>query len=74
MGTSCYVKGGEKLLDTLKKDLGLEPGGITADSRFSLETVRCLGCCGLSPVMAIGNDVHRKVRPGEVKEILACYQ
>ena len=74
MGTSCYVKGGEKLLDTLKRDFGLDPEGITPDGRFSLETVRCLGCCGLSPVMAIGDDIHRKVRPGEVKEILASYQ
>ena len=74
MGTSCYVKGGEKLLGSLKKDFGLEPGGITPDRRFSLGTVRCLGCCGLSPVMAIGDDVHRKVKPSEVKDILNSYQ
>lgn len=74
MGTSCYVKGGEKLLAALRKDLVLEPDGITPDRRFSLETVRCLGCCGLSPVMAIGDDVHRKVKPSEVKDILNSYQ
>lgn len=74
MGTSCYVKGGQRLLDTLKKDFDLEPGGITPDRRFSLETVRCLGCCGLSPVMAIGDDVHRKVKPSEVKDILSSYR
>ena len=70
MGTCCYVKGGQRTLDTLKKDFSLEPGGITPDGKFSLETVRCLGCCGLSPVMAIGDDVHRKVKPGEIKDIL----
>jgi NADH:ubiquinone oxidoreductase subunit E len=74
MGTSCYVKGGQRILDTLRKEFGLDPEGITPDGKFSLETVRCLGCCGLSPVMAIGNDVHRKVKPGEIKDILSSYE
>ncbi|GAF75055.1 unnamed protein product [marine sediment metagenome] len=74
MGTSCYVKGGQRILDTLKKDWGLEPGEITPDGRFSLETVRCLGCCGLSPVVAIGEDVHRKVKPSKLNDILISYR
>jgi NADH:ubiquinone oxidoreductase subunit E len=74
MGTSCYVKGGERILDALKKDYGLEAEGMTPDGRFSLEMVRCLGCCGLSPVMAIGEDVHRKVKPSRVKDILNSYR
>jgi len=74
MGTSCYVKGGQRILNMLKKEWGLEPGGITADGRFSMETVRCLGCCGLSPVMAIGEDVHRKVKPSHLKDILNSYR
>jgi len=74
MGTSCYVKGGQRILDSLKKEWGLEPEGITADGRFSLETVRCLGCCGLSPVMAVGEDVHRKVKPSQVNDILNSYR
>jgi NADH:ubiquinone oxidoreductase subunit E len=74
MGTSCYVKGGQRILNALKREWGLEPGGITSDGRFSLETVRCLGCCGLSPVMAIGEDVHRKVKPGQLKDILNSYR
>jgi len=74
MGTSCYVKGGHRLLDTFKKELNLEPEEITPDGRFSLETVRCLGCCGLSPVMAIGSDVHSKVKASKLKDILDSYQ
>ncbi len=73
MGTSCYVKGGKKILTALKKEWGLVPGEITSDGRFSLETVRCLGCCGLSPVVAIGEDVHRKVKPNQIKDILNNY-
>jgi NADH:ubiquinone oxidoreductase subunit E len=73
-GTACYVKGGQKLLDSLKKDFNLEPGGITADGKFSLDMVRCLGCCGLSPVIAVSNDVYRKVKPTQLKEILSSYK
>ena len=73
LGTACYVKGAERLIKTMKKDFGLEPRGITADNKFSLETVRCLGACGLSPVIAIGKDIHRKVRPSQLNEILNSY-
>jgi len=74
LGTSCYVKGAERLIKTLKHDFNLESGEITSDGKFSLETVRCLGCCGLSPVMAIREDVHRKVKPSQLKEILSSYR
>jgi NADH:ubiquinone oxidoreductase subunit E len=74
LGTACYVKGGERILSAFSKDLNLEPGTTTEDGKFSLETVRCLGCCGLSPVMAIGDDVYRRVRPSEVKNIIASYE
>jgi NADH:ubiquinone oxidoreductase subunit E len=74
MGTSCYVKGGQRVLDTMKKEYNLEPEGITPDGKFSLENVRCLGCCGLSPVMAIGEAVYRRVKPGDVKGILSSYE
>ena len=73
-GTACYVKGGQRILNALKRDYYLEPGGITADGKFSLDMVRCLGCCGLSPVIAIGNDVYRKVRPVDLKSILSSYK
>jgi NADH:ubiquinone oxidoreductase subunit E len=73
MGTSCYVKGGGRILERLKKDWNLEPGNITPDGRFSLEIVRCLGACGLSPVMAVGANIHARVRPGKLNEILDSY-
>ncbi|MFC2050477.1 NAD(P)H-dependent oxidoreductase subunit E [Chloroflexota bacterium] len=74
LGTSCYVKGGQKILDTINKIFGLESGGTTPDGKFSLQTVRCIGCCGLSPVMAIREDVHRKVKPSQLKDILSSYR
>jgi len=74
LGTSCYVKGAERILKTLKKDYNLESGGITSDGKFSLEMVRCLGCCGLSPVMAIKDDIHRKVKASQIQEILSSYR
>ena len=74
LGTSCYVKGGQKIIDTLNKDLGLKSEGTTADGKFSLETVRCIGCCGLSPVLAINEDIHRRVKPSRLKDILSAYR
>jgi len=73
LGTSCYVKGEDKIIDRLKKDWNLEPGGITPDGRFSLEIVRCLGACGLSPVMAVGAEIHGRVKPSKLNEILDSY-
>jgi NADH:ubiquinone oxidoreductase subunit E len=73
-GTACYVKGGQKILDILRKDYNLLPGGITEDGNFSLDMVRCLGCCGLSPVIAVGTDVYRKVKSTDIKTILSNYR
>jgi NADH:ubiquinone oxidoreductase subunit E len=73
LGTSCYVKGADKIMDVLKRDWNLDPGGITPDGRFSLEIVRCLGACGLAPVVAINSDIHGKVKPGNMKDILDSY-
>lgn len=74
MGTSCYVKGGDRILEVLKRDWNLDPGGITQDGRFSLEIVRCLGACGLSPVVAINGDVHGKVKAGSINDTLDDYK
>jgi NADH:ubiquinone oxidoreductase subunit E len=73
MGTSCYVKGGQAILDALKKEMNLLPDHITPDGRFSLEVVRCLGACGLSPVMAVGTDIHGRVKASKISEILSAY-
>ena len=73
LGTSCYVKGGQKIIDSLNKGFGLESGSTTPDGKFSLQTVRCLGCCGLSPVLAVNEDIHRKVKPSQLQEILSSY-
>jgi NADH:ubiquinone oxidoreductase subunit E len=74
MGTSCYVKGGQALLDTLRKEMHLLPGEVTADGRFSLEMVRCLGACGISPVVGTGTDIHGRVKPSQLMEILEAYK
>ena len=72
-GTACYVRGGRRILQQLGRKLGIRPGETTKDGKFSLEVVRCLGCCGLSPVMAIGGNVYRRMNPKKVTEILEGY-
>lgn len=74
LGTACYVRGGKKILERLQRDLGVEMGGSTEDLRFSLEVVRCLGACGLAPTMMIGNDVHQRLKPAKLHEVLEKYQ
>ncbi len=72
-GTACYVKGIQRILDKLTHLLGIESGGCTEDRRFSLETVRCLGVCGLAPVIIIGENTHGLVKAVKVEEILDQY-
>ena len=74
LGTACYVRGSEKILEELKKQLNVEIGGTTEDGRFSLSCLRCVGACGLAPVMIIGDQTYGRVSPGMVKDILAKYQ
>lgn len=71
MGTACYVRGAEAVLEELKKRLGIDVGGTTPDGKFSLRTLRCVGACGLAPVMMIGDKVYGRVTPDMVPEILA---
>ncbi len=74
LGTACYVRGGQRLLETLTAKLGIEPGGCTPDRLFSLETVRCLGACGLAPVTVIDEDTHGQVKPAKLDDILVHYK
>ncbi len=74
LGTACYVKGSDKLLDKLKEELNLEVGDCTADGKFSLEACRCIGACGLAPVFTINDDVYGRIGPDDVPGILAKYQ
>ena len=70
LGTACYLKGGDMIVEELGKELGLEVGGLTEDGRFSLEAVRCVGCCGLAPVMTISGEVFGKVSKNQISGIL----
>jgi NADH:ubiquinone oxidoreductase subunit E len=73
LGTACYVRGGKALADTIEKLYGIKEGETTADRRFTYESVRCLGACGLGPVIVVDEEVHGRVKPGRVKEILSQY-
>ena len=73
LGTACYVKGAEKILDALKKELKISEGGVTPDGKFSLDVLRCVGACGLAPVMTINGKTYGRLVPEHVKEILAEY-
>jgi NADH-quinone oxidoreductase subunit E/NADP-reducing hydrogenase subunit HndA len=74
MGTACYVRGAEKIVDELKKELGIHVGEVTADGLFSLDCLRCVGACGLAPVMLIGEKVYGRIEPKEVKGIIEGYK
>jgi NADH:ubiquinone oxidoreductase subunit E len=74
LGTACYVKGIKEVMSRIENQYGLEEGGTSEDRRFSLEGVRCLGACGLAPVMVIGEDTHGDVRSDKVIDILEKYE
>lgn len=74
MGTACYVKGSGDVFNKIAAELGLSDGATTSDGKFSLCSTRCIGCCGLAPVMTVGDDVYGKLTPQEVPGILAKYR
>lgn len=74
LGTACYVKGSGDILEEIKKQLGIDVGECTADRKFSLEACRCVGACGLAPVMMINEDVHGRLTTKDVAGILAKYE
>jgi len=73
MGTACHVRGGERILERLEEELGIKPGQTTEDKKFSLEMVRCVGCCALSPVVRVDKRVYSRVRYNTVMDILMEY-
>ena len=72
-GTACYVRGGPKILDSVERTLGIKSGETTADNKFTLETVNCLGCCALGPVVEIDGQYHGKQTTSNVGKLLSSY-
>lgn len=73
-GTACYVRGGKRVLETVTKHCGCSVGETSEDMRFSLQVVRCVGACGLSPVMVVNDDIYERVKPTKVAELLDKYE
>ena len=73
-GTACYVKGAEKILDEFKRSLDIEVGGTTPDQKFSIDILRCVGACGMAPVVSVGEKVYARVTPDMVKKIIDEYK
>jgi NADH:ubiquinone oxidoreductase subunit E len=73
LGTACYVKGSQKVLDKLSEVLNVPVGATTPDGRFTLQATRCLGACGLAPVMTVNDEVYGRLTPDQIQGILAKY-
>lgn len=73
LGTACYVNGSEKVLQEFEHVLGIRSGEVTPDGKFSIESLRCVGACGLAPVVTIDEKVYGKVQPGKVRDVLEHY-
>lgn len=74
LGTACYVRGAQKVLNRFKEELGISEGEVSKDGLFSIDVLRCVGACGLAPVVLIGEEVHGKIEGKDVKEIIENYR
>lgn len=74
MGTACFVKGADKILEEFEKELNIKAGQVTKDMEFSIDLVRCIGACGLAPVITIGEKVYGRITKDDVKRILSDYK
>ncbi|OPX18747.1 MAG: NADH-quinone oxidoreductase subunit E [Desulfobacca sp. 4484_104] len=74
MGTACHVRGAERILNELERQLGISRGETTADQKFSLETVNCLGACALGPVVVVDQEYHGDMTPGQVDKLMENYR
>ena len=74
LGTACYVKGSEKILDKLKEKLGIDVGQVTKDGKFSIEATRCIGACGLAPVFTVNGEVYGNATPELLEKVIEEYK
>ncbi len=74
LGTACNIQGGPRLLEALERELKIKRGDTTPDLEFSLDTVNCVGCCGLAPVVTVGQEVHGKLRQSAVPRMVKKYR
>ncbi len=74
LGTACHIRGGVRISEKIERDLNTKSGSTTMDSRFSLEVVRCIGCCSLAPVIRIDGDTHGRLTQGKIPNILKKYE
>jgi NADH:ubiquinone oxidoreductase subunit E len=74
MGTACHVKGAVRVLDALARELDIEPGATTEDGEFTLDAVRCIGCCGLAPAVVVDEEVHSEVRADRAHRMLRPFR
>ena len=73
MGTACYVRGADKVLNEFQKQLGIKSGETSVDGKFSIDALRCVGACGIAPVVLVGEKVYKKVEPKDVAKIISEY-
>ena len=71
LGTACYVKGSGNIMQKMEEELGIQDGGITADGKFSLDSVRCIGACGLAPAMVVNGEVYGRMTTDKIHDIIA---
>lgn len=74
LGTACHVRGAKRNLEKIEHELGIKAGECTPDRQFSIEVIRCLGACGLAPVMTVDEDTHKQVKDSQIGEILNKYK
>ena len=74
MGTACHVRGAQRVLDIVQDQIGIKPGETDVDLKFSLETVNCLGCCALGPVMVVNGEYHGNIAPSQIEATMKLYE
>ncbi|MGB8952179.1 MAG: NAD(P)H-dependent oxidoreductase subunit E [Candidatus Aminicenantales bacterium] len=74
LGTACHVRGAQLVLEKFERELGIQPGETSEDQNFSLDAVRCVGCCGLAPVVMVGEEVHGKISQTKIPGVIKKYK